>query len=319
MAKTISKFTSDSDDSSLKRKREVGIVVSTLGKGYRVLIDHEVWFCRVRGRLFLGKDAISPVVGDKVKVEKMKEARKGIIVEIEKRKSVLFRQMPETGIKQVLAANIDHVVICMALKDPPFRHGLVDRYLVACELMNLKPTILLNKIDLGSKSEIEQALEDFASIGYQTICVSAVTEQGICELKELLKDKCSVLTGPSGVGKTSMVNVICPTLSLQVGEVNEYTGKGRHTTTVSRLIDIGIGYLVDTPGLREFAPWGVEKEKLAECFIEMRDFIGNCKFRNCCHENEPDCAIKEAVTNGYISSRRYQSYLQLYRDIINGG
>jgi len=231
-----------------------GLVLSVLGKGYTVAIGEEEWSCRVRGRLFSGDKKTRPVVGDWVQVEARKEPLTGVINAIEPRRSALTRRFPETGREQVLAANIDQVLVCIAIKDPPFRPGLVDRYLITCELLGLQPTIVLNKIDLATEAEIEAAMREFVAIGYQVIQTSAKEEVGVEQLKQAIEGRCSVFTGPSGAGKSSLTNAIQPGLQLSTGDVNTVTGKGRHTTTVSQLIPLADGFVMDTPGIREFAP-----------------------------------------------------------------
>jgi len=293
-----------------------GLVISVLGKGYLVDVKGEIWTCRVRGRIFTGEKRTKPLVGDLVGIEPMGEPLKGIITMIEKRRSVLARTFPEVGGEQLLVANIDQVLICTALKEPPFRPALVDRYLVTCEALSLKPVILVNKIDLVSAEKVREILEPFESIGYETLAVSAVSSEGIDELKDLLQGRQSVLTGPSGVGKSSLVNTIQPGTNLKTGAVNEMTGKGRHTTTVTSLVPVAGGHIMDTPGIREFAPWGIVAEDLPSYFVEFAPFLGECRFRDCVHFTEPQCAVKEAVASGEILPRRYESYLHLREELL---
>ncbi len=303
-----------------RRKWREGTVLSVLGKGYYVQVvgEPEQWFCRVRGRLFLGEGITWPVVGDRVWVEARSEEKKGIICEIVPRRSVLARLAPETRHQQVLASNLDRVLICMAIKDPPFRPGLIDRYLVSCEALNLDATIVVNKVDLATEDEIHSAVAEFQSIGYGAVFTSAEENRGIDELRSLLMGQTSVLTGPSGAGKSSLVNRICPGIDLKTGSVNEVTGRGRHTTTASRLIDVGGGFLVDTPGIREFSLWGITQDNLAECFVDLRPFLNQCRFRDCKHRVEPDCLVQDAVTQGEISPRRFQSYKDLFVELSDG-
>ena len=297
-------------------ERHNGLVLSVLGKGYDVEVEGDIWRCRVRGRLFLKARATRPVVGDKVCVEKAPdEELRGIICGIDERTSLLSRRFPEIGGEQAIAANIDQVLICVAVKNPPFRHGLVDRYLVTCEALSVKPLITLNKVDLISEEKLKILVEEFSSLGYEVLCTSAKEERGIEELREALNGKRTVFTGPSGAGKSSLLNCTDPSLKLMTGEVNLVTGRGRHTTTVSRLIRVADGYVMDTPGIREFAPWGITQEGLAELFIEFRSYLGHCHFRDCTHVNEPRCAIKDAVESGEIVKRRYESYVQLWKEL----
>lgn len=302
---------------SLKTSRKTfyhGLVLSVLGKGYTVDVNGEVWKCRPRGRLFKGPRSSRPVVGDRVLVEPRNEPLVGVISEVEERRSVLARTFPETGGEQVLAANIDQVLICMAVKNPPFRAGLIDRYLVTCEALELEPILVLNKVDLATDEEIEEATSGFRSIGYQVIHTSATQSLGIDALKELIDGSCSVFTGPSGAGKSSLTNAIEPDAQLLTGRVNELTGKGRHTTTASQLIRLADGFVMDTPGIREFAPWGIEPTELASFFVEFRPFLGRCQFRDCHHIAEPSCRIKEALAAGEIEPRRYESFKVLMEE-----
>ncbi len=291
-----------------------GLVVTILGKGYEVEVEGEKLFCRVRGKLFHRGQKSYPVVGDRVEVE-IEEHQTPTIKAILPRKSILIRRAVGKQAPQPIAANLDLVLICSAAKEPPFRPALIDRYLATCEAFQLPAVIVLNKIDLlDSETEADKLLREFQKIGYQTIKTSAREKIGIDELKELLRDKCSVLVGPSGAGKSSLINAIAPQANLEVGSLSKI-GKGRHTTTVSRLIKLEDGYLVDTPGIREFGLWGIDPEKLDQYFVEFRPYLPECKFRDCKHQSEPGCAVKEAVDEGKISSRRYQSYLNLYAEL----
>lgn len=312
------KSRSSTRGTSRKEKKNLleGTVLSVLGKGYTVNIDGEVWKCRVRGRLFLGERSTRPVAGDRVIVEPRKEPLVGVINEINTRRSVLARRSPEFGTEQVLAANIDQVLICMAIKQPPFRPGLIDRYLITCEAFDLEAILIVNKVDLASDEEFTKATREFVDIGYQVMPASALTGEGVQEIKEMLQGSCSVLTGPSGAGKSSLTNAIEPGAQLLTGEVNTVTGKGRHTTTASQLIPFAGGFLMDTPGIREFAPWGIEPQDLAACFKEFRPYLGQCQFRDCKHMAEPNCMIKECVEDQTIHPRRYQSYLQLMEEFL---
>jgi ribosome biogenesis GTPase len=305
-----------SSSSSHKSKSLLtGLVLTVLGKGYKVDIDGECWTCRVRGRIFHGEKKTRPVVGDVVQVEPRREALQGIICSIGERRTTLARKFPETGREQILAANIDQVLVCMAIKSPPFRPGLIDRYLITCEALSLQPILVVNKVDLATEEEIQVATASFRKLGYQIVETSATEHTGIDELKELIAGKNSVFTGPSGAGKSSLTNAIEPDAQLLTGEVNDVTGKGRHTTTASQLIPFAGGFVMDTPGIREFAPWGITLEELPSCFVEFRPYLFSCQFRDCKHSAEPNCAVKEAVENGDIGSRRYQSYLQLVEEL----
>lgn len=299
------------------RKLVEGLVLSVLGRGYYVDVDGEEWFCRVRGRLFIGEGVTWPVVGDRVQVEPAREAKKGRIASIEPRRTTLSRLAPETHKQQVLAANLDRILICMAIKDPPFRPGLIDRYVLSAEALELEATLVVNKVDLATEDEIREAVQEFEDIGYEVIQTSTVENRGVEELRDRLRGEMSVLTGPSGAGKSSLANALFPHIELKTGHVNEVTGKGRHTTTASKLIDTGDGYIVDTPGIREFSLWGVTSEQLADCFVEFRPYLHGCRFRDCSHTVEPDCNLLAAYKEGEFSERRFQSFLQIHEELTD--
>lgn len=292
-----------------------GRVIAGLGKAYEVLSDEEIFVCRPRGRMYIEDPDLRPVTGDIVSFFMGKSGEDGWIERTEERRSVLQRRAPETGKRQILAANLDQVVICVAAHSPPFRRGMVDRYIVLCEASKLHPLILLNKCEGYSSSEVHAILSPFQVLGYACFAVSAHTGEGMEAVRRVLQNKHSVLTGPSGVGKSSIVNFFEPSIQLRIGELNAHTQKGKHTTTVARWFPFLGGALIDTPGLRELGLIGVRLEELAWCFREMRPFLGGCRFRDCQHDAEPYCAIKEAVLSGEIQQARYESYLQFRAEI----
>lgn len=292
----------------------LGRVIAGLGKACEVLSEGEVFLCRPRGRIFIEDPDMRPVTGDIVSFF-LEKGQEGWIERTETRKSVLHRRAPETGKRQILAANLDQVVICMAAHSPPFRRGMVDRYLILCEASALEPLVLLNKCDLLDPTEARTLLEPFQDIGYRCIAVSAQTGEGMEALRLVLEGKDSVFTGPSGVGKSSIVNFFDPEIQLRTGELNTHTQKGKHTTTVARWFAFLEGALIDTPGLRELGLIRVRLEELPLYFREMRPYLELCRFRNCQHDAEPHCAIKEAVLAGKIQEVRYQSYLQFREEI----
>ncbi|MCB9639316.1 MAG: ribosome small subunit-dependent GTPase A [Myxococcales bacterium] len=291
-----------------------GLVVASLGKACEVEYEGEVMMCRPRGRLYLEDHVTRPVTGDRVAFSL--EKGQGWIHRIEPRHHVLQRRAPETGKVQILAANMDQILICMAAQDPPFRPGMVDRYLILCEASGIEPLLILNKSELLSPEELQTTLDPFRALGYRCLPISVYAKQGLEELRAELENKNSVLTGPSGVGKSSIVNFFEPALQLRTGEISAYTRKGKHTTTVSRLFPFLGGTLMDTPGIRELGLISVTAEELPRCFREMQPYLEMCRFRNCQHDAEPHCAVKEAVEAGEIQRRRYESYLQLRAEII---
>jgi ribosome biogenesis GTPase len=295
-----------------------GLVLSVLGgKGYLVEVAQETWKCRVRGRLFVNNKRSHPIVGDIVEVVVTEEEpQTGVIQSIATRTSTLKRRFPEQDREQLLVSNIDQVMIFLAIKNPPFRPSLVDRYLVTCEANELRPVLVLNKTDLATHEEVEAARAPFEKIGVQTLAVSAKRGWNLETLRSMMEGRQTVITGPSGAGKSSILNAMQPELGLRVGEVNELTGKGRHTTTVTRLFPVAGGHVMDTPGIREFGLWGIQSADVAKYFVELREYEGACHFRNCTHTAEPKCAVKQDVKDGVIDERRYQSYVELRNELI---
>ena len=267
-------------------------------------------------------DHVDPVaIGDRVRYMDAGDGR-GMILELLPRHSKLSRPAPVPGqrvFEQVIVANADLVVPVFAAASPTPKWGLLDRYLVSAESSDLPTLIVINKLDLAWKNpSLDEDLEIYRQIGYPIFSVSAVTGEGIEELKQCLQGKLSVLVGKSGVGKTSLLNAIQPGLGLRVKAVSQgEQGKGRHTTTHHEMfkLDFG-GALVDTPGIREFGLWGIAGEELAYLFPEMAAYVGKCKFGlSCRHDREPNCAIRKAVMAGDISPHRYKSYMQLREEL----
>ena len=266
------------------------------------------------------------VVGDEVILSEQ-PGNNGRILEILPRRSRFSRRaaVPMPGShprEQVLAANVNQVVPVFAVSNPPPRWNMLDRYLVSAEAFGLEAIICLTKTDLldqlddAQRAEQENELAEYQRIGYRVIRVSTISGSGLAEMKQALHGSLSVLLGKSGVGKTSLLNALQPGLGLRVNSVSQTTGKGRHTTTAQEmfLLDWG-GAIVDTPGEREFGLWEVDEDDLALFFPEMRPFVGRCRFgMKCRHDEEPDCAVREAAMSGEISPRRYHSFQRLRVD-----
>lgn len=267
-------------------------------------------------------DHVDPVaIGDRVRLVEAGEDR-GMITEILPRSSKLSRPAPVPGqrvFEQLIVSNADLILPVFSAANPTPKWGLLDRYLVSTEAAGLPALIVINKLDLAWKnSALEEEVEIYRGIGYPVLLVSAVTGEGMEELRHALHGKLSVLVGKSGVGKTSLLNAIQPGLGLRVKEVGKgELGKGRHTTTHLEMfkLDFG-GALVDTPGMREFGLWNIAAEELADLFPEMANYVGQCKFGlSCRHDREPGCAIRKAVMGNRISPYRYQSYLRLREEL----
>ena len=233
----------------------------------------------------------------------------GVITAIEQRHTIL--QRPDiNGNLRIIAANIDQVFIVVANK-PELNEGLIDRYLVASENSNLKPVILLNKTDLFSEKEffdLKQRLQLYQDIGYSVIYTSAKQEHGLNSLKTCLKNNNNIFVGQSGVGKSSLINTLLKS-DARIGDISEATGKGKHTTTTAYLypLENEQGYIIDSPGVREFGLTKLSEQDVFYGFTEFKDYLGNCKFRNCTHNNEPGCALLKAVEDNKISPQRWKS------------
>jgi ribosome biogenesis GTPase / thiamine phosphate phosphatase len=277
--------------------------------------------CYLRGRLFDedgGETRNQVVVGDEVELDPVGPSR-GVIHCVLPRKTALVRR---TGTRrprlQVLAANVDQIVVVSALVDPHYKTGLIDRYLVIAEEARIAPALCLNKIDLGDEATLERAKEElsvYPPLGYPLVLTSAKRGDGLEELRALLSNKRSVLVGHSGVGKSKLAGWVQPGVRLSSAEVDR-RGKGRHTTTASKLfpLDFG-GELVDTPGVRELSVHHIERKGLAHHFVEMQPFLHHCRFALCSHVPEPDCRVKEAVERGDIARARYESYVRLFEEL----
>jgi ribosome biogenesis GTPase len=293
-----------------------GIVIQARSGRHRVQSGDELVTCFVRGRLKkerLDTDLIA--TGDHVRWQPTRPGR-GVIEEILERETKLSRIRPGPGqmpFEHVIVANPDQAVFIFAVRQPTPRLRLLDRLLVIAENNELPAIICANKIDLLPDPRQARAIfRLYEEIGYPVLYTSARTGQGIDELREHLRGRLSVLSGPSGVGKSSLLNAIQPDLGLAAREISQATGKGRHTTVGVRLWPLeGGGYVADTPGLREAGLWDIEPEELAWHFVEMRPYLADCRFSSCTHSHEPNCAVKAAVEAGQISEARYDSYCRL--------
>ena len=254
-------------------------------------------------------------VGDYVKLRRL-DATTGMIEEILPRQSALSRKdagsTTKKVIQQTMLANLDQVVLVFATTQPEPHFGMLDRYLTICESAEIHPIICLNKVDLPHDERIEQEAALYSRLGYTVIWTSPRTGVGIEHLRSLLKDHTSLFSGPSGVGKSSLVNAIESGMAIRTGLVSDVTGKGKHTTTGSQLYPLsGGGWLADSAGIRALAALNVPPEELAHCFVEFRPYLGECFYSNCLHIDEESCAIRQAVDDGVINQRRYTSYVRI--------
>jgi len=254
-------------------------------------------------------------IGDFVKLRQL-DAKTGLIEEILPRQSALTRKdaasNDRVAIQQTMLANLDQVVIVLATTQPEPHFGMLDRYLAICESAGIHPIICLNKVDLPHDKRVEEAAELYRKLGYTVIWTSPKTGEGIDTLRSLLKSHTSLFTGPSGVGKSSLVNAVEPGMAIKTGLISDATGKGKHTTTGSQLYPLSEGgWLADSAGIRALATWDIAPEDLAWCFVEFRPYLGECIYSDCLHIDEGGCAIRQAVEDNVIDERRYTSYVRM--------
>ncbi|KMV29631.1 small ribosomal subunit biogenesis GTPase RsgA [Photobacterium swingsii] len=296
------------DEALLESARE-GLVITRFGQ-HADVEDPETGTIH---RCNLRRSIQSLVSGDRVVWRPGVETLHGIsgVVEaVHERKSMLTRPDYYDGVKAV-AANVNRIIIVSAVL-PELSLNIIDRYLIAAETVGIEPLIVLNKVDLLSDEErkqVEETLSLYQDIGYELRYVSSTTGEGMESLKLDLKDHINIFAGQSGVGKSSMVNTLMPEVDAEIGDVSENSGLGQHTTTAARLYHFPEGGdLIDSPGVREFGLWHLEPEQVTNAFVEFREYLGGCKFRDCKHGNDPGCLIREAMQDGKITRERYDSY-----------
>jgi ribosome biogenesis GTPase len=298
-----------------------GIVIKSTGSWYAVrLTDGELIQSRIKGKFRLkGIKSTNPIaVGDHVTL-KMEEDGTGVISAIDKRRNYIIRKSVNLSKRShIIAANVDQAILIVTLSQPKTFTAFIDRFLVSAEAYHIPTVIVFNKLDIYSKEEKEELSFlrfVYESVGYQCLEVSATAAINIDSLKEVMKDKVSVISGHSGVGKTTLLNTIEPTLDLKTSEISEMHLQGKHTTTFAEMFELHFGgYLIDTPGVKAFGLIDFKKEELSHYFLEMRGLLNNCHFNNCVHINEPKCAVKDALENNEISAFRYKNYLSIYSD-----
>ncbi len=294
-----------------------GIVIRGHGKSFIVRCGGKEIPCEIRGKVKYKTKSGTPVaVGDDVIITVGADGL-GAIEEVLERRSMFFRPSKEADDqKQVIAANIDQLAAVVSVKHPPLKPGLIDRFIIAAELGEISPLIIINKIDLGKTDFLDELADAYRRIDIPIIFTSAETAEGIGELRKALTDHRTVFAGHSGVGKSSILNHLLPDTDLKVGEVSDYTDKGRHTTSWIEMFELPDGgYVVDSPGLKILKLWEVDREDVAAYYDEMADYIERCKFQPCSHTHEPGCAVKRAVKDGEISKIRYDNYVSIYESI----
>ena len=301
-----------------------GIVTKSTGKWYIVkLEDERLIRCRIKGKFRLGKLKLTnPIaVGDLVFVNPEKGLETGMISKLYPRSNYVLRQSTRRKhFMHLIAANIDQAFIIVTIREPMLKPGFIDRFLLSTESHNIPTYIIVNKADIYSEDDmnIQKGLASlYEEVGYKTILVSALDGEGIENLKSLLKDKTTLLSGHSGVGKSSLINAIQNGLEIETRQVSEYSGKGIHTTTFSQMYELDNGgNIIDTPGIKEMGFINMNPMDVAHNFREIFDRSEHCKYGNCMHINEPQCAVKESVESGSINILRYQSYLSILEDIM---
>ena len=296
-------------------------IYKSTGSWYSVKSEEGMFYqARVKGVVKLDNiTSTNPIaVGDWVTYE-MEDEQRGtvMITDILDRNNYVARQSPHNKRqKHIIASNLDQSILLVTLKSPKTSQGFIDRFLISCELFHIPAIIVFNKSDIYGQKEMntyEQMKKMYASIGYQVFLMSVEQKQSLDTIQQLLKNKTSLLSGHSGVGKSSFINYIFPELDINTQEVSDWSGKGLHTTTFAQMYDLPEGgAVIDTPGMRELGLVNIEKEELAQYFPEMRAKMIHCQFNNCQHINEPGCAVKQAVEKGVITEARFYSYLDLW-------
>ena len=295
-----------------------GLVYKSTGSWYQVKSDEGNFYqCRIKGKLRLsGIRSTSPVaVGDRVGFDLDDEAV-GVIHTIDQRENYLVRKSVNLS-KQlhIIGANIDLVFLVITLKNPETFTTFIDRFLVSAAAFGIETVLLFNKMDQYTEEELERVNELkglYSSIGYQSVLCSTKSDQGMSELRNLMKDNTSIFSGHSGVGKSTLINTVAPELLLKIGEISEQHGQGQHTTTFAEMFDLSFGgRIIDSPGIRGFGIADINKEEIARYFKEFFKASENCKFNNCQHLSEPGCAVKSELEEGTIAESRYQSYLSM--------
>jgi len=293
-----------------------GTVIATHGPLVRVQVGDRTLVMASRRRLTWegGTPAAARlVVGDRVSVEM--KGGDGVVVAVSRRLNSIVRCAAEGDRPQLVAANVDQALLVFAARIPETKRGLRDRFLVACHLAGVEAIIIINKIDQGTEL-VDPWLPIYEELGYQVLRVSARTGWGLGRIKRRLAEGTTLFCGPSGAGKSALLNAVYPGFKLKVGSVSETTGKGRHTTTTAELMPLPYGgFVVDTPGLKEFGLWQASREQLAGAFPEVAQRAGGCRFADCSHRHEPGCVVLEAVADGGLDPERHRSYLKILEEL----
>jgi ribosome biogenesis GTPase len=300
-----------------------GVVMQGTGGIWQVRTDdgvlHDV---SLRGRLkHEAHGSLKLAVGDRVTLGRIADSDAWAIDHIHPRRSKLARRAPAGARgERIIVANLDQVLVVFAAARPEPHPRMLDRFLVIAEANGLAARIVINKIDLADAGAVRERFDEFVQAGYPLHLVSVVTGEGLEALRDEVQNKDSALTGPSGVGKSSLMNRLFPGLDLRTAEISDSVNKGRHTTVGAVLHPLpGGGFVADTPGLREVGLWGIDAREIAHCFPEFRPRVNDCRFADCTHTVEPDCAITTAVARGELSRGRYDSYVKLREELAEHG
>jgi ribosome biogenesis GTPase len=299
-----------------------GVIVKSTGSWYLVKSETgDIVECRIRGKFRIqGIKSTNPVaVGDQVIFEMEPNKDTGLITELLDRKNYIIRKSVNLSKRtHIIAANVDLALLVITVENPTTFPLFIDRFLASCEAYNVQAVLLFNKMDNLSEEGVYMTaglMEIYESIGYTCFGISAKLGEGLEELKEMMKDKISVLSGHSGVGKSTLINQLQPGLQIKTSEISEGHKQGQHTTTFAEMHDLDFGgYIIDTPGIKGFGVVDFEPQQIGDYFPEIFEIKDACKFHNCLHIEEPKCAVKAAVEEGLISESRYYSYLQLVED-----
>ncbi len=297
-----------------------GLVIKSTGSWYTVLDSNNATHdCRIKGKFRMkGLVTTNPVaVGDVVDFELEPELATALITHLHPRKNYIIRKSINLSKQaQVIAANIDQACLVVTLASPRTSLGFIDRFLVTAEAYSIPTVLIFNKLDLygtEGKQILASHMAMYEKIGYPCYAVSALNGDNLAVVKALLKNKTSLFSGHSGVGKSSLINQILPELALRTGEISDFSDSGKHTTTFAEMFNLPFGgKLIDTPGIRELGVIDIEKYELGHFFPEMRQRLNTCKYHNCVHVNEPGCAVLNALQNGEIEASRYDSYMSIY-------
>ncbi len=297
-----------------------GLVTKSTGSWYLVLTDDgQTYHCRIKGK-FRTKElqTTNPVaVGDRVEIEQEEDQDTAVITKLYERRNYIIRKSVNLSKQaQILAANLDQACLVVTLASPFTSTGFIDRFLVTAEAYDIPASLIFNKLDLFHEEGLailEEYTRLYTHIGYPCYEISALTGVNLDPVKALLKDKITLLSGHSGVGKSTLINALIPGINLRTADISDWSDKGKHTTTFAEMILLPFGgKLIDSPGIRELGVIDIEKQELSHYFPEMRALMNECRFHNCRHINEPGCAVLASLEQGEVAPSRYDSYISIY-------